>query len=92
MKLGFVVRHYAGEVSYDGGGFVDKNKDRCPEDLLVLLRNSSSSFVAMLVGGNTPAPAAGAASKAAKGGQVRGGRNAKFMGVVSKFQEQLGEL
>ena len=41
MKLGFVVRHYAGEVSYDGDGFVDKNKDRCPEDLLVLLRNSS---------------------------------------------------
>ena len=52
----------------------------------MLLRNSSSSFVAMLVGGGSPGPTAGAS----KGGQVRGGRNAKFTGVVSKFQAQLG--
>ena len=43
--LGFVVRHYAGEVRYDMAGFLRKNKDRCPEDLLVLLRHSDREFV-----------------------------------------------
>ena len=61
-------------------------QDRCPEDLLVLLRNSSSTFVAMLVGGNGEAP--GPATS--KGGQARGGRTSKFMGVVCKFQARVG--
>jgi hypothetical protein len=61
-------------------------QDRCPEDLLVLLRNSSSTFVAMLMGSHGAAP--GPATS--KGGQVRGGRTSKFMGVVYKFQARVG--
>ena len=39
-RLAFSLRHYAAEVTYDVSGFLEKNKDRCPEDLLVLLRTS----------------------------------------------------
>ena len=47
----------------------------------------------MLMGSNgREAPGPATAAGASKGGQVRGGRSSKFMGVVSKFQAQLGEL
>ena len=38
----------AGEVVYDAEGFLAKNKDRCPEDVLALLRQSSVPFVQTL--------------------------------------------
>ncbi len=49
VKLGFALKHYAGEVVYDMAGFLPKNKDPFPEDLLVLLRNSSREFVSVLL-------------------------------------------
>ena len=45
----------------------------------------------MLMGSNgREAPGPATAAGASKGGQVRGGRSSKFMGVVSKFQARLG--
>ena len=44
----------------------------------------------MLMGSNgREAPGPATAAGASKGGQVRGGRSSKFMGVVSKFQARL---
>ncbi|KAH8725328.1 P-loop containing nucleoside triphosphate hydrolase protein [Phaeosphaeriaceae sp. PMI808] len=41
----FVIKHYAGEVSYAIDGMTDKNKDQLLKDLLNLLGNSGNSFI-----------------------------------------------
>lgn len=41
----FIIKHYAGDVSYDVVGMTDKNKDAMLRDLLELLSTSSNSFI-----------------------------------------------
>ncbi|RQM28181.1 hypothetical protein B5M09_002631 [Aphanomyces astaci] len=41
----FKILHYAGDVTYDGDRFLEKNKDTLPVDLLDLLASSESSFI-----------------------------------------------
>ncbi|KAH7408224.1 P-loop containing nucleoside triphosphate hydrolase protein [Phaeosphaeria sp. MPI-PUGE-AT-0046c] len=41
----FVIKHYAGDVSYAIDGMTDKNKDQLLKDLLNLLGNSGNTFV-----------------------------------------------
>ena len=41
----FVIKHYAGDVSYAVEGMTDKNKDQLLKDLLNLVGNSSNHFV-----------------------------------------------
>jgi len=41
----FVIKHYAGDVSYAIDGMTDKNRDQLLKDLLLLLSNSSNTFV-----------------------------------------------
>lgn len=52
----FTVVHYAGAVTYDIEGFLEKNKDSLGEDVARAVRGSKSSFVAGLV---PETPAAG---------------------------------
>ena len=40
-----MIVHYAGEVSYDADGFVEKNRDTVFVDLLEMCKNSSNSFI-----------------------------------------------
>ena len=42
---GFVIKHYAGDVTYATEGMTDKNKDQLLKDLLNLVGESSNSFV-----------------------------------------------
>lgn len=44
----FAVRHYAGMVEYDLGGFVEKNRDELPKSGLDLLLLSTNDFVRTL--------------------------------------------
>ncbi|KAJ1726568.1 Myosin type-2 heavy chain 1, partial [Coemansia biformis] len=44
----FTVRHYAHEVTYEGDGFLEKNKDTVPDEVLDLLCTSSFEFVSTL--------------------------------------------
>ncbi|PVU86002.1 hypothetical protein BB560_006841 [Smittium megazygosporum] len=41
----FIIHHYACDVTYNGEGFLDKNRDSISHDLLNLLGNSSCEFV-----------------------------------------------
>lgn len=44
----FVIRHYAGAVAYDGTGFLEKNRDNLPIDLIALLSSSASSLISQM--------------------------------------------
>ncbi|KFQ22198.1 Unconventional myosin-Vb, partial [Merops nubicus] len=44
----FVVCHFAGKVEYQCDGFVEKNRDTVPEELVGLLRASKSALLAEL--------------------------------------------
>ncbi|GBG25004.1 Unconventional myosin-VI [Hondaea fermentalgiana] len=55
-KYCFSVRHYAGEVKYTTGHFIEKNVDRVPDEVTEVLASSSSDvlaevFTASAVGG-----------------------------------------
>jgi myosin heavy subunit len=41
----FIVKHFAGDVSYSVSGFMDKNNDALQEDLLTLMLCSTNPFV-----------------------------------------------
>ncbi len=41
----FIIKHYAGDVSYQIAGMTDKNKDQLLKDLLNLVGESSNTFV-----------------------------------------------
>ena len=41
----FIIKHYAGDVSYQVAGMTDKNKDQLLKDLLNLIGESSNSFL-----------------------------------------------
>jgi myosin-5 len=62
----FGIRHYAGDVMYDASGFVTKNQDTLPTDLMDCAMTSTNQIIAQEIA-NT-----GAASGSAGGG---GGRN-----------------
>lgn len=44
----FVIKHYAGDVTYDVKGITDKNKDQLLKDLLLLLQKSGNPFLVTL--------------------------------------------
>ena len=47
-SLYFSIAHYAGIVQYDAVGFLEKNRDRLPVEIVNLLRASDSSVVRSL--------------------------------------------
>ncbi|XP_031555305.1 unconventional myosin-Ie-like isoform X2 [Actinia tenebrosa] len=45
---GFIIHHYAGKVSYDCGGFCERNRDVLFKDLIELMQCSQNPFIASL--------------------------------------------
>ncbi|CEP63576.1 myosin family protein LALA0_S08e05754g [Lachancea lanzarotensis] len=44
----FVIKHYAGDVTYDVYGMTDKNKDQLQKDLVELIETTSNSFLSAI--------------------------------------------
>ncbi|XP_077930210.1 myosin-IIIa [Halichoerus grypus] len=49
MELSFGIHHYAGKVLYNANGFLAKNRDTLPTDIVLLLRSSENSVIRQLV-------------------------------------------
>jgi myosin-3 len=46
----FAIAHYAGRVSYEGQGFLEKNRDALPIDILSVMRASENDLLSELFG------------------------------------------
>ncbi|XP_020791281.1 myosin-IIIa [Boleophthalmus pectinirostris] len=49
VDLGFGITHYAGKVIYNAAGFLAKNRDTLPADIILLLRSSENALICKLV-------------------------------------------
>ncbi|XP_004404052.1 PREDICTED: myosin-IIIa [Odobenus rosmarus divergens] len=49
MELSFGIHHYAGKVLYNASGFLAKNRDTLPTDVVLLLRSSENGVIRQLV-------------------------------------------
>ncbi|XP_051006852.1 myosin-IIIa [Acomys russatus] len=49
VELSFGIHHYAGKVLYSASGFLAKNRDTLPTDIVLLLRSSENSVIRQLV-------------------------------------------
>ncbi|KAK3082812.1 hypothetical protein FSP39_006063 [Pinctada imbricata] len=47
-NLNFCIDHYAGKVVYDAMGFLEKNRDRLPGDVISMLRSSENKVIRSL--------------------------------------------
>ncbi|XP_078002285.1 myosin-IIIb [Phascolarctos cinereus] len=48
VELCFGIQHYAGKVLYDAFGFLEKNRDTLPADIVMVLRTSENKLVQQL--------------------------------------------
>ncbi|CAE7480335.1 XI-B [Symbiodinium pilosum] len=84
----FVIKHFAGPVSYCSDGFLDKNKDQLSNDLIECMGSSTNDFIVKLF------------RKDVKYGEVLNkeepegvaGKKKKKYTVSSEFKDQLASL
>nr|CCA16885.1 unconventional myosin putative [Albugo laibachii Nc14] len=84
----FTIRHYAGDVTYNGTGFLEKNKDALPTDLVQLLIESKSSIISGIFAQKKQVPSRSSASRGTR-------RTQGFLvgnTIAGAFRKQLSEL
>ncbi|CAK4076326.1 unnamed protein product [Aphanomyces euteiches] len=80
MQEMFIVRHFAGCVSYTIGAFIDKNNDTIPKDMADLFLSSTFSVVRDLF------------EEEAKESKAAPGKKKILKSVAAKFTKQMQEL
>lgn len=95
----FIIRHYAGDVTYDIYDFIAKNTDNLHDDLLDLLRQSTHPLLQAMLRTPTATSLSGAATKRGPSTPMSTAHkrtpSAALTGtttVSSRFRTQLGEL
>lgn len=83
--LEFTVKHYAGDVTYDGSGFLEKNRDTLPAEFVELLTSSTDEFIGDIFSPVTPTKKDERGARRSKGFLV--GNT-----IAGAFRKQLGEL
>ena len=48
-KSSFTIVHYAADVTYESEGFIEKNRDTVPDELMELIKSTSNKFLSDLV-------------------------------------------
>ncbi len=84
-KNTFIVKHYAGDVSYTVESFLDKNRDTVQDDLLDMLLATQNKFVYALAYEEKKESTEASTAKT-------GGKDNKKKTLASKFKEQLNTL
>lgn len=88
----FVIKHFAGPVSYCTDGFLDKNKDQLSNDIIECMGGSKNDFVANLFKTDKKyAEILAPPAQDAADGPGRGAKKKKYT-VSSEFKEQLSSL
>jgi len=92
----FAVSHYAGQVTYEANGWLEKNRDPLQADLEATLKESKDNFVSKLftevlvqLPSQSTADRNRSASVSAKGPVKKG---ANFITVAAQHKEQLNSL
>lgn len=86
---GFTIHHFATDVTYAAGGFLEKNKDKLPDAMASLLRASEVRMLSTgLPGEATKSDDGGSAAGGAGGTRMTG--SAAFLG--SKFKDDMNRL
>ncbi|CEG42077.1 myosin-like protein [Plasmopara halstedii] len=87
--LQFTIHHYAGDVTYNGLGFLEKNKDTLPTDMVQLLSSSRNKVIAGIF---TPTQQN---KRNSRGKNGKEGRQKGFLvgnTIAGAFRKQLSEL
>ena len=100
----FVIRHYAGEVTYNTEGFCDKNKDKLHQDIMDLLKMAGLPLIRTLFSDEfanielnltqTPTKNSSTKSRTPGSGRRRSSRYSSVSAIStgSQFKSQLGAL
>jgi myosin-5 len=99
----FIVKHFAGDVTYSIQGFLAKNNDALQDDLMDLIKTSQNRFLLNVLGVTADASSPGyvppdkyaaAASESAKaqGAASSGKKMASAVTVSFQFRNQLDDL
>lgn len=89
VRDGFIVKHYAGEVSYSTNGWLDKNKDPLSSTVVDLLAHSKNVFISDLFESQEKL------QSNLSNSPVRGGRahsSGRFRTVAQRHMQQLRDL
>ena len=106
MRMGpldFGVAHYAGDVVYSVDGFVQKNKDALPLEIMSFMQSSSNPLIRTIfhesndgsnVAGDTSTSGSPGGGRVSAKASVSGRRGSFMLAetVIQKFQRQLASL